>query len=230
MALAVAQLGASKSGAGVSALTSDSVSPSSNSLIGIIAASKDGGDPAATAPTSSGLTNLGSWVSVADAGNGLVTGSYDRIFCRVVQVTGAAGTGTATFNWSASQSFAVAVFFEITGHNTGAGPVQSATNNGTSSAITTTLGASPGGASLVIGGASERDSVSNIVVPSGWAELAEVSSSTGITLNVGYKIGSASQTPQWTNLGTTANAALAFEVALASIGSAAGGAPLLMSG
>lgn len=227
MVLAITQLGAAKTGSSNS-FTSDSVSPSANALLGVVTGSKDNTAITQNDPTETSITNVGAWTTRAAQSN-LEDGSYAGLSLHTAQVSGSAGTGTLTANFSATQSAAVVIFFEITGHDTTTPFAQAVVEvNGSASSLAVNLGSAPNASNIVITGCADRDFSGTLGEPSGMTELDEAAQGSAMQLSLAYKIGSASQNNSWTLTGSK-NFGFIAEISLAPVSSGAPGSMLLVA-
>lgn len=193
---------------------SGSISPTGGALlIAIIGTQVGSASPSQITSVTDTLTGTGSWTVInSTQGFGCVGLAY-------AVAGGSPGSGAVTVNVSPNSARTVLTIVEVTGQH--ATPVpQNATNGGTSSTLTVTLGSTPTSTSMVLAAVNSRASTNDITEGTGFTELSETTSTgtNNTDLQVQYDLTSADTTADWSNLNTSANAGVAIEIAEASGG------------
>lgn len=202
------QLDAKSDSATASTIVSNSVSPSSNTLLLVAGATRDAS--VASASISTTLSNVGTWTVLTRDGPGA---SYGSLVLGYAVVTGAPGSGTVTVNFGVSCTRHSIVVAEIaSGYSTSSPVVQN--KNGTSSASTLslTLDSTPISNSTVFAAVASRGATA-ITPGSNFTELSEIGTGSGNpAIEVEYDANSATTTVDWSTLGTAGNAGIGIEI------------------
>jgi hypothetical protein len=206
-------LDASSSSSNNTTITSGSISPTGDSLLVVIfygRKSATGG----VSGVSDTLSGTGTWTE-----RQTVLGDddqYMRVSIWTAQAGSSPGSGTITVTLDANFARKVMHTIEVaSGFDTTTPYEQGGTNEGSSSTLSITLGASPASDSLVIGGVGSADSPSNISPGSGYTELTETDPMFGagnLVAECEYDLTPTSTTVDWSGLATTNNAGVAIEI------------------
>jgi hypothetical protein len=189
--------------------TTAAFTPPANALLTLAASIGTGGTtPTLTPSDSVGLT----WTS-----RGTVPHVNGGLNIRTQIWTAQVGASPVSMTVSVTASAAMVrwniAVASLTGHDQAAPVAQSATNTGTTSALTVTLGSTPAAASMVFGaiGSDESDGIAQ---GTGFTEISYTTApgAPPLSMDVQYDLAGADTTCDWSGLGTTVNAAVAIEI------------------
>jgi hypothetical protein len=205
----------------LASITSGSISPTANALLVVCVTSYQSNKNSANFFTgcSDTLTGTGTWTLEEEleshVNDSMLVGIY------TAQAGSSPGSGTITVTWDDNSNRNIINVYEITGFDTTTPVEQSASNGGTGTTLTVTLGASPDSANMVFGTVTNSEAASgSIDHGSGFTELGETDMGEGsgnIIAQQQYDYQSADTTCDWSSVGTVETTGVAIEIVEESV-------------